>query len=152
MKKSWACMTGLFLSGWLCASCGTSVDKEQMKDSVHSSSAQLDSTKLQEEAYDLGLSVEEVAGMPPEAKTERMQLLLLSCYVALQDSMYVFEITKEEAAKLGIPPVLYDEQVQKVKESNEFIQNAIREGHDLHLADIKADAQAFFRERGKRWW
>ena len=39
MKKNWACMTGLFLSGWLCASCGTSVDKEQMKDSVHSSSA-----------------------------------------------------------------------------------------------------------------
>lgn len=122
-------------------SCGQDDETDAISPRGNSKSAKL-------EAYDLGVTVEELALMPQNVKEKRAASIKLSHYIVISDSSYALEISKDDAEKIGVSKGLYDEILSDINITNEAIRNARENGAKIELPDIKTEAEAF--DRGKR--
>lgn len=97
----------------------------------------------QEEAIKLATTVNELRILKPEVKAQRKAAILLSEYVSLNGDEYSLDISLEEAKSLGISADMYNKIVSDLEVSNTAIKNAIKNGNQVELIDIKKAAKAY---------
>lgn len=96
-----------------------------------------------EEAKALALPIDEVSSTSKKIKDRRAAAVILSNYVSIKDSLYVLEISKEDAQKLGVDTDLYMSVLQELKRTNKMIKEARQRGENITLPDVKEEHKKF---------
>jgi hypothetical protein len=95
----------------------------------------------------------EFSGDVEMCKTKSQANAILVNYLELQGEIYVLNISQEEAEKLGVPILLYEEALTDVKLTNESIKKAKEDSNtSIQLTDPKDDIKkkSDFREQALR--
>lgn len=96
-----------------------------------------------EEAKALALPIDKVSSTSKKIKDRRAAAVILSNYVSIKDSLYVLEISKEDAQKLGVDTDLYMSVLQELKRTNKMIKEARQRGENITLPDVKEEYKKF---------
>ncbi|WP_077196487.1 hypothetical protein [Prevotella ihumii] len=96
-----------------------------------------------EEAKALALPIDKVSSTSKKIKDRRAAAVILSNYVSIKDSLYVLEISKEDAQKLGVDTDLYMSVLQELKRTNKMIKEARQRGENITLPDVKEEHKKF---------
>lgn len=97
-----------------------------------------------EEAKALALPIDKVSSTSKKIKDRRAAAVILSNYVSIKDSLYVLEISKEDAQKLGVDTDLYMSVLQELKRTNKMIKEARQRGENITLPDVKEEHKKFY--------
>lgn len=87
------------------------------------------------QAEALGLTIDEFKEMPDAVKAKRKMGLLLLPYLQLDsvNNIYILNISKEEALKLGVTEKEYEERMKEVAATNETIRSLMLKGDTVRL-------------------
>lgn len=80
-----------------------------------------------DEANSLLLPVEELSRFTEEMKSRRKANLILAEYVVPHDSVYVLEISEEEASKMGVDPEYYRAAIKDIETADSLYLELVRE-------------------------
>lgn len=100
-----------------------------------------------EEAKALALPIDKVSSTSKKIKDRRAAAVILSNYVSIKDSLYVLEISKEDAQKLGVDTDLYMSVLQELKRTNKMIKEARQRGENITLPDVKEEHKKFMNSQ-----
>ena len=133
MKKECCLLIMTFVLGLLSCSQDDSINEYDSNSMI----------KNETEAYQMGITVEEFEKIPIPIREKRKAAMLLSEYVSLSGTIYSLDINKDDAIKIGVDTLLYEDILKDIEETNQIVNQSLQEGVDVELADVKNEYRKY---------